>query len=69
MAACALISRSMIPQSLPVVLVSMGLAVSIYAATFLAFSIDAAERRFFLSKIFEATARTRVLRARASEGA
>jgi len=52
-----------------VVLVNMGVAVSIYAATFLAFSIDAAERRLFLSKIFEATARVRVLRAQASEGA
>jgi len=69
MAAYTLISRSMIPQSLPVVLVSMGVAVSIYAATFLAFSVDAAERRFFLSKIFDATARARVLPARASEGA
>ena len=69
MAAYVLISRSMGPQSLPVVLVSMGVAVSIYAATFLAFSIDAAERRFYLSKIFEATTRARVLRTRASEGA
>jgi len=68
MAAYVLISRSMIPQSLPVVLVSMGVAVSVYAATFLAFSIDAAERRFYLSKIFEATTRARVLQTRASEG-
>ena len=59
----------MIPQSLPGVLVSMGLAVSIYAATFLAFSIDAAERRFYLSKIFEATTRAGLLRTRVSEGA
>jgi O-antigen/teichoic acid export membrane protein len=68
MAAYVLISRSMIPQSLPAVLVSMGVAVSIYAATFLAFSIDAAERRFYLAKIFEVTTRGRVLRARPSEG-
>jgi O-antigen/teichoic acid export membrane protein len=69
MAAYVLISRSMIPQSLPAVLVNMGVAVSIYAATFLAFSIDAAERRFYLSKIFEVTARARMLRPPASEGA
>jgi O-antigen/teichoic acid export membrane protein len=68
MAAYVLISRSMIPQSLLAVLVSMGVAVSIYAATFFAFSIDAAERRFYLSKIFEVTMRVRMLRTRASEG-
>jgi len=69
MAAYVAVSRTMIPQSLPVVLVSMGVAVSIYAATFLAFSIDSAERRFYLAKIFEATTRARVLWARASESA
>jgi O-antigen/teichoic acid export membrane protein len=69
MAAYVLISRPMIPQSLPAVLVSMVVAVSIYAATFLAFGIDAAERRFYLSKIFEVTTRMRVLLPRASEGA
>jgi O-antigen/teichoic acid export membrane protein len=69
MAAYVAVSRTMIPQSLPAVLVSMCVAVSIYAATFLAFSIDSAERRFYLSKIFEATARVRMLRTRASEGA
>jgi hypothetical protein len=57
----------MIPQSLPAVLVSMGVAVSIYAAIFLAFGIDAAERRFYLSKVFEVTTRIRVLLPRASE--
>jgi O-antigen/teichoic acid export membrane protein len=69
MAAYILISRPMIPQSLPAVLVSMSVAVCIYAATFLAFGIDAAERRFFLSKIFEATTRARVAQPRISEGA
>jgi O-antigen/teichoic acid export membrane protein len=69
MAAYVAISRTMIPQSLPTVLVSMGVAVSIYAATFLAFSIDSAERRFYLSKAFEVTTRARVVRTRASEGA
>jgi O-antigen/teichoic acid export membrane protein len=67
MAAYVLISRPMIPQSLPAVLVSMGVAVSIYAAIFLAFGIDAAERRFYLSKVFEVTTRIRVLLPRASE--
>jgi O-antigen/teichoic acid export membrane protein len=69
MAAYVLISRPMIPQSLPAVLVSMGVAVSIYAATFLTFGIDAAERRFYLSMIFEATTRVRGALPRASEGA
>jgi len=69
MAAYVLISRPMIPQSLPAVLVNMGVAVSIYGATFLAFGIDAAERRFYLSMIFEATTRVRVTLPRASEGA
>jgi hypothetical protein len=45
----------------------MGVAVSLYAATFLAFGIDAAERRFYLSKVFEVTTRIRVLLPRASE--
>src|SRR5262249_29188781 len=67
MAAYILISRPMIPQSLPAVLVNMGVAVSIYAATFLAFGIDATERRFYLSKIFEAATRLRVVLPRASE--
>jgi O-antigen/teichoic acid export membrane protein len=69
MAAYVAVSRTMIPQSLPAVLVSMGVAVSIYAATFLAFSIDSAERRFYLSKAFEVTTRARMVRTRASEGA
>jgi O-antigen/teichoic acid export membrane protein len=69
MAAYVLISRPMIPQSLPAVLVSMGVAVSIYAATFLTFGIDAAERRFYLSMIFEASRRKRVGLPQASEGA
>jgi O-antigen/teichoic acid export membrane protein len=68
MAAYVLVSRSMIPQSLPAVLVSMGVAVSIYAATFLAFGIDVAERRFYLSTIFEAATRVRSPLPRASEG-
>jgi O-antigen/teichoic acid export membrane protein len=69
MAAYVLISRPMIPQSLPAVLVSMCVAVSIYAATFLAFGIDAAERRFYISKVSEVTTRMRVLLPRASESA
>jgi O-antigen/teichoic acid export membrane protein len=69
MAAYVAVSRTMIPQTLPTVLVSMGVAVSIYAATFLAFSIDSAERRFYLSKAFEVTTRARAVRTRASEGA
>jgi len=69
MAAYILISRPMIPASLPAVLVNMGVAVSIYAATFLAFGIDAVERRFYLSKAFEVTTRMRVLLPRTSVGA
>jgi O-antigen/teichoic acid export membrane protein len=69
MAAYVLISRPMMPQSLPIVLVNMGVAVAIYAATFVTFAISAAERRFYLSKIFEVTARMRLMLPRPSEGA
>jgi O-antigen/teichoic acid export membrane protein len=69
MAAYVLISRPMIPQSLIVILINMGVAVCIYAATFLALGIDAAERRFYLAKFFEATTRARVLLPRTSVGA
>jgi hypothetical protein len=69
MAAYVLISRPMIPQSLAAVLGNMGVAVCIYAATFLAFGIDAAERRFYISKFFEVTTRARVLLPRISESA
>jgi O-antigen/teichoic acid export membrane protein len=68
MAAYVLITRPMIPQSLPAVLVSMVVAVVIYAVTFLALGIDAAERRFYVSKIFEVT-RMRVVLPPASESA
>jgi len=69
MAAYILISRAMIPESLAVVLVNMGVAAVIYATTFLALGIDATERRFYLSKLFEVTMRARVLLPRTSVGA
>jgi O-antigen/teichoic acid export membrane protein len=69
MAAYVLISRQMIPQSLPAVLINMGVSVCIYAATFLLLGIDAAERRFYMSKVFEVTTRARVLLPRTSVGA
>jgi O-antigen/teichoic acid export membrane protein len=68
MAAYVLITRPMIPESLPAVLVSMVVAVAIYAVTFLALGIDVAERRFYVSKIFEVT-RMRVVLPPASESA
>jgi O-antigen/teichoic acid export membrane protein len=69
MAAYVAISRPMIPSSLPAVLINMCVAVCVYVATFLAFGIGATERRFYLSKIFEATTRARVLLPRPSESA
>ena len=61
LAAYVEITRPLIPVSLIPVIANMGVAALVYAATFLAFGISGTERRFYLSKIFEATARARVL--------
>jgi O-antigen/teichoic acid export membrane protein len=62
MAAYMVITRPYVPVSLFPVLIEMGIGALVYAATFLAFGISATERRFYLSKVFEATALARSLR-------
>jgi len=61
MAAYIALTRPLIPVSLFPVLANMGVAALVYVATFLAFGITATERRFYFSKVFEATAWARVL--------
>ena len=55
MAAYIEVTRPFVPISLVPVLIDMAVASLVYVATFLAFGISATERRFYLSKIFEAT--------------
>ena len=59
MAAYIAVTRPMIPVSLIPVIANMGVAALVYAATFIGLGISATERRLYLSKIFEATSRTR----------
>ena len=61
MAAYLTVTRPFIPVSLVPVLMNMSAGALVYVATFLAFGIGAAERQFYLSKLFEATARARTL--------
>ena len=61
MAAYLTVTRPFIPVSLVPVLMNMGAGSLIYVATFLTFGISAAERQFYVSKLFEATARARLL--------
>ncbi len=56
-------TRPLVPLALLPVLANMGVAALVYVATFLAFGVSAAERRFYLSKLLEGTARGRVLLA------
>ena len=62
MAAYLEVTHPLIRVSLIPVLANMAAAALVYVAVFVAFGISAVERRFFLSRIFEATARIRVLR-------
>jgi O-antigen/teichoic acid export membrane protein len=62
MAAYIVATRPFVPVSLLPVLIDMGIAALVYVATFLAFGISAVERRFYVSKAFEATALVRGLR-------
>jgi len=62
MAAYLEVTRPLIRVSLLPVLADMGVAAMVYVAVFLAFGTSAVERRFVLSRIFEATSRIRVLR-------
>ena len=61
MAAYLVATRPFIPASLVPVLLNMGVGALVYVGTFLGLGISAVERRFYLSKVFEATARARVL--------
>ena len=61
MAAYIALTRPLIPVSLIPVLANMGVSALVYVATFLTFGVSTAERRFYLSKVFEATSRARVL--------
>ncbi|HUK36823.1 MAG TPA: oligosaccharide flippase family protein [Vicinamibacterales bacterium] len=62
MAAYLALTRPLLRASLAAVLATMALSVVVYAAAFLAFGVSATERRFVLSRVFEVTARVRVLR-------
>ncbi len=62
MAAYLAITRSLVRVSLVPVLADMAAAALIYAGVFLAFGVSGVERRFVLSRLFEATSRLRVLR-------
>jgi O-antigen/teichoic acid export membrane protein len=61
MAAYLLATRPFVPVSLVPVLMNMGAGALVYVATFLRLGVTDVERRFYLSKFFEATARARVL--------
>jgi O-antigen/teichoic acid export membrane protein len=61
MAAYLMATRPLIPVSLIPVIANMGVGALVYTATFVGVGISATERRFYLSKIFEATSRARVL--------
>ncbi len=62
MAAYIEATRPLIPVTLIPVLANMAAAALVYVAVFVALAISSADRRFYLSKLFEATGRVRVLR-------
>jgi len=62
MAAYLVATRPFVPASLLPVLLNMAVAGLVYVATFLAFGISAVERRFYLSKVFEAAVLARIMR-------
>ena len=62
MAAYLAVTRPLLSVSLVPVLANMSVAAMVYAVVFLAFGVSAVERRFVLSRLFEVTARIRVLR-------
>lgn len=63
MAAYIVATRPFVPVSLVPVLLNMAVAAAVYLATFIAFGISATERRFYLTKTFEAVPLTRTLLA------
>jgi len=62
MAAYLEVTRPLLRVALIPVLANMSVSVLVYAAVSLAFGLTAVERRFVLTRLFEATARIRVLR-------
>jgi len=62
MAAYLEITHPLVRVSLVPVLANMAASALVYAAVFFAFGVSAVERRFVLSRLFEATSRIRVLR-------
>jgi O-antigen/teichoic acid export membrane protein len=62
MAAYLAVTRPLLRVALVPVLANMAFAALVYAIVFLAFGVSAIERRFVLSRLFEVTARIRVLR-------
>jgi O-antigen/teichoic acid export membrane protein len=62
MAAYLEITHPLVRASLIPVLGNMAASALVYVAVFLAFGVSAVERRFVLSRLFEATARLRVMR-------
>ncbi|HET9831466.1 MAG TPA: oligosaccharide flippase family protein [Vicinamibacterales bacterium] len=69
MAAYLEVTHPLVRVSLIPVLANMAVSALVYVAVFLAFGISAVERRFVVSRIFEATARLRVLRPSTSGNA
>jgi O-antigen/teichoic acid export membrane protein len=63
MAAYIALTRPYVPVSLVPVLLNMAMAAGVYVVTFLAFASSSTERRFYLSKAFEAVPLTRTLLA------
>ena len=69
MAAYLELSRPLIRVALVPVLANMAASALVYVAVFLAFGVSTVERRFVVSRLFEATARIRVLRTSPSGNA
>jgi hypothetical protein len=63
MAAYIAVTRPYVPISLVPVLLNMAVAAGVYVVTFFAFASSSTERRFYLSKAFEAVPLTRTLLA------
>jgi len=61
MAAYIALTRPFIPVSLLPVLLNMAVAAGVYVAVFVTFAINATERRFYITKAFEAVPLTRTL--------
>ena len=69
MAAYLEVTHPLVRVSLIPVLANMAVSALVYVAVFLAFGISAVERRFVVSRIFEAMARLRMLKPSTSGNA